>query len=158
MSELSSGSASLLDALPEYPPPDVAAPLIVWEYAQALRERLRRYEKALIRCVVASGADTSGGIPKSPRLDEWAEREVEWLRKDYDEACVVLYEKQRELAVAYGIGRSDEETEWFSALDKAKAEKARLLAAIAEERRWATGTAEHNDARSALYELARVLL
>lgn len=31
-----------------------------------------------------------------------------------------------------------------------------LAAAVAEERRWATGTAEHNDALTALYECARV--
>ena len=30
-----------------------------------------------------------------------------------------------------------------------------LLAAIENERKWAVGTAEHNDARSSLYELAR---
>lgn len=36
---------------------------------------------------------------------------------------------------------------------EAASEIERLHEAIREERRWATGTAEHNDARSALYAL-----
>lgn len=81
-----SETPSLFDALPEFPPPDVEAPLMVWEYVESLRRITIRYQKALVRCVLASGADTSGGIPKYPPLDEWVVREVEQLRKDYDEA------------------------------------------------------------------------
>lgn len=75
--------------LREFGRPDVAAPLIVWDYVRALETRVRRYEKTFVRIVIASGEDTSGGIPRWPKLDEWAERSVEQLRKDYEEGTRV---------------------------------------------------------------------
>lgn len=80
------GREDLFRSLPDYPPPDVEAPLVVWEYVQAIRTRLLNYQTALVKCAVASGADVSDGVPTRPALDVWAVREVEQLRRDYDEA------------------------------------------------------------------------
>ena len=52
-----------------------------------------------------------------------------WLNR-CEALCNALLDKQAELAVAYGGGRSPEETEWFSALDRAKEENTRLRYAL----------------------------
>lgn len=44
----------------------------------------------------------------------------------------LLAEKTNELAVAYGSGRTEPEQEWFSALDRAKAEAASMRALATE--------------------------
>lgn len=51
-----------------------------------LRERVRTLEAALYRCAELAGADTSGGAPTWPPIEQWAVQEVEQLRVDYENA------------------------------------------------------------------------
>jgi hypothetical protein len=51
---------------------------------------------------------------------------VGFLQDEVERLNNVLADKQRELAVAYGSGSSPEETEWFSALDRAKEALAKI--------------------------------
>lgn len=55
-------------------------------YAEIAALRIDTLQEALFKCAEVSGADVSGGMPTSPLLEVWAVREVEQLRKDYDEA------------------------------------------------------------------------